>query len=41
VLLCRPHHRAVHEDLGVEMTEGNPVFSRSDGSRLAEDRAPP
>jgi hypothetical protein len=41
VLLCRPHHRAVHEDFRVEMTEGRPVFSRSDGSRLGEDRAPP
>lgn len=40
VLLCRPHHRAVHEDFRVEMTEGQPVFSRSDGTRL-EDRAPP
>jgi hypothetical protein len=41
VLLCRPHHRAVHEDFRVEMTDGKPAFSRSDGSRLAEDRAPP
>jgi hypothetical protein len=41
VLLCRPHHRAVHEDFGVEMSHGRPVFSRRDGSRLGEDRAPP
>ena len=41
VLLCRPHHRAVHEDFAVEMTDGRPVFSRPDGSRLDADRAPP
>jgi hypothetical protein len=41
VLLCRPHHRAVHEDFRVEMTDGRALFSRSDGSRLGEDRAPP
>ena len=40
VLLCRRHHRAVHEDFRVEMIEGRPAFSRPDGSRL-EDRAPP
>jgi hypothetical protein len=41
VLLCRPHHRAVHRDFRVEMDDGVPAFSRSDGSRLDEDRAPP
>lgn len=41
VLLCRPHHRAVHEDFSVGMTDGRPVFSRPDGSRLDADRAPP
>jgi hypothetical protein len=41
VLLCRPHHRAVHEDFRAEMTDGRPAFWRSDGSRLGEDRAPP
>jgi hypothetical protein len=41
VLLCRPHHRAVHEDFSVEMADGRPVFSRPDSTRLDEDRAPP
>jgi len=41
VLLCRPHHRAVHADFGVEMNGRGPVFVRADGSRLAVDRAPP
>ncbi len=41
VLLCRPHHRAVHEGFGVEMNGHGPVFFRADGSVLAEDRAPP
>jgi hypothetical protein len=41
VLLCRPHHRAVHEEFRVEMDAHGPVFSRADGSRLGEDRAPP
>lgn len=40
VLLCRPHHRAVHEDFGVKMRDGRPVFARKDGTPL-EDRAPP
>lgn len=40
VLLCRPHHRAIHRGFGVEMIDGGPVFSRPDGSPL-EDRAPP
>jgi hypothetical protein len=42
VLLCRPHHRLVHEGgfaLGIE--EGRPVFRRPDGSALEEERAPP
>jgi Domain of unknown function (DUF222)/HNH endonuclease len=41
VLLCRPHHRAVHEGFRVAMIEGRPAFSRADGSRLDPDRAPP
>jgi Domain of unknown function (DUF222) len=41
VLLCRPHHRAVHEGFRVEMNGHGPVFSRADGSARAEDRAPP
>ncbi len=40
VLLCRRHHRAVHDGFGVEMTDAGPVFSRADGSPL-KDRAPP
>ena len=40
VLLCRPHHRAVHEDFRVAMDGGRPVFSRKNGTPL-EDRAPP
>ncbi len=41
VLLCRRHHRAIHEDFRVDMNGHGPVFSRADGSVLAEDRAPP
>jgi hypothetical protein len=42
LLLCRPHHRLVHERGGfrVELLDGRPVFRRPDGSRL-EGRAPP
>lgn len=42
ILLCRPHHRALHQREGfrVEMVEGRPRFFRPDGTRL-EDRAPP
>ena len=42
LLLCRPHHRMVHEGQAfqVEMAEGRPSFRRTDGSSL-EDRAPP
>jgi hypothetical protein len=41
VLLCRPHHRAVHEGFRVELNGHGAVFSRADGSRLGADRAPP
>ena len=41
VLLCRPHHRAIHRGFGLEMVDGQPVFSRPDGTPLDEDRAPP
>ena len=41
VLLCRRHHRLVHEGFTVEMEDGQPVFHRPDGSVLEEDRAPP
>jgi hypothetical protein len=42
VLLCRRHHRLVHQPGGftLELLEGRPVFRRPDGSVL-EDRAPP
>jgi hypothetical protein len=40
VLLCRRHHRLVHDRFGVEMFDGRPVFTRPDGSVL-EERAPP
>jgi hypothetical protein len=41
VLLCRRHHRAVHDGFGLELVDGRPRFIRADGSALAEDRAPP
>jgi len=48
VLLCRRHHRMVHERGGfrLELVDGRPVFRRPDGSVLEdgsflEDRAPP
>ena len=41
VLLCRPHHRAIHRGFGLEMVDGQPVFSRPDGTPLDEDRPPP
>jgi hypothetical protein len=41
VLLCRPHHRAVHECFHVAMSGSGPVFSRADGTPLGEDRGPP
>lgn len=40
VLLCRPHHRLIHQGFGVGMVQGRPVFLRPDGTPL-EDRAPP
>lgn len=42
LLLCRRHHRKVHERGGfrLELLDGRPVFRRPDGSPL-EDRAPP
>jgi hypothetical protein len=39
VLLCRPHHRAVHDSFGVRMNDGRPVFVGRDGTPLT-DRAP-
>ena len=42
VLLCRRHHRMVHEPRGFSLglEDGRPVFRRPDRSML-EDRAPP
>ena len=42
LLLCRRHHRMVHERGGFALVllDGRPVFRRSDGT-LLEDRAPP
>jgi uncharacterized protein DUF222 len=42
LLLCRPHHRLVHEGgFRLEMNQGNPVFRRPDGSVIEDGRAPP
>ena len=44
VLLCRRHHRLVHERFGLRMLDGRPVFTRPDGSILMarpEDGRPP
>jgi hypothetical protein len=40
VLLCRRHHRLVHQGFGLEMVDGLPAFRRPDGTIL-EERAPP
>jgi hypothetical protein len=40
ILLCRRHHRSIHEGFGVRMVGGQPVFVRPDGTPLA-DRSPP
>jgi len=40
VLLCRPHHRRVHDGFQIEMVDGCPRFSRPDGTAL-DDRGPP
>jgi len=40
VLLCRPHHRAVHHVFRMELDGGRPRVFKLDGSPL-EDRAPP
>jgi uncharacterized protein DUF222/HNH endonuclease len=39
VLLCRPHHRAIHRGFGLEMVDGRPRFTRPDGTPIA-DRGP-
>jgi hypothetical protein len=34
VLLCRPHHRMVHQRFSLRMDRGTPVFARPDGTVL-------
>jgi hypothetical protein len=42
VLLCRPHHRLVHEGgFTARMAGDQPVFRRGDGSTLQDGRGPP
>ena len=40
VLLCRRHHRLVHDGFRLEMVDGRPRFTRPDGE-LLEERGPP
>lgn len=40
VLLCRPHHRAIHRGFGIEMADGSPVFTRPDGTTLDDVALP-
>ena len=40
VLLCRPHHRAIHRGFGVRMVDGVPVFARPDGTPIANRARP-
>jgi Domain of unknown function (DUF222) len=41
VLLCRPHHRLVHEGgFGLQMVERRPVFRRPEGSVIEDGRPP-
>lgn len=39
-LLCRPHHRLIHDGFRMESTDDRFRFYRPDGS-LIDDRAPP
>jgi hypothetical protein len=42
MLLCRPHHRLLHEGgFDLDVTDGGPVFRRPDGSEIADGRGPP
>jgi hypothetical protein len=42
LLLCRPHHRLLHEGgFGLRMIDSQPVFRRPDGSVIEDDRGPP
>ena len=40
VLLCRPHHRAIHRGFRIEMVRGHPTFSRPDGTALEDPPTP-
>jgi hypothetical protein len=40
VLLCRPHHRLVHERFSLAIEEGRPAFRRPDGTLLPDQRSP-
>jgi hypothetical protein len=42
LLLCRPHHRLLHEGgFGLQTVDGRPVFRRPDGSIIEDGRAQP
>lgn len=38
VLLCRPHHRAIHRGFAIQMVDGVPVFGRAEGAPLDDGR---
>jgi hypothetical protein len=40
VLLCRPHHRMVHERFSLAVEDGRPVFRRPDGTALQHAGSP-
>jgi hypothetical protein len=40
VLLCRPHHRMLHQGFSIQMSGGKPVFRRPDGSVIDERGSP-
>jgi 5-methylcytosine-specific restriction endonuclease McrA len=40
VLLCRPHHRLVHERFSLAIEDGRPAFRRPDGTLLRDDPSP-
>ncbi|MGZ4113686.1 MAG: HNH endonuclease signature motif containing protein, partial [Actinomycetota bacterium] len=40
VLLCRPHHRRVHERFSLAVEDGRPVFRRPDGTALQHAGSP-
>ncbi|HET9723975.1 MAG TPA: DUF222 domain-containing protein [Actinomycetota bacterium] len=39
VLLCRPHHRAIHRGFAIQMVDGFPVFGRAEGAPLDDGRS--